>query len=76
MDTSKLKKFAQFARRTLREQISAKLALVRASGSAARREHPESVNRLEEAIKQTGEEQVIERVAYTWFNRFCALRFM
>ncbi|MBS0355308.1 MAG: BREX-1 system adenine-specific DNA-methyltransferase PglX [Proteobacteria bacterium] len=76
MDTSKFKKFAQFARRTLREQISAKLALVRASGSAARREHPESVNRLEEAIKQTGEEQVIERVAYTWFNRFCALRFM
>lgn len=76
MDTSKLKKFAQFARRTLREQVSAKLALVRASGSAARREHPESVNRLEEAIKQTGEEQVIERVAYTWFNRFCALRFM
>ena len=76
MDTSKLKKFAQFARRTLREQISAKLALVRASESAARREHPESVSRLEEAIKQTGEEQVIERVAYTWFNRFCALRFM
>ena len=76
MDTSKLKKFAQFARRTLREQIGAKLALVRASGSAARREHPESVNRLEEAIKQTGEDQVIERVAYTWFNRFCALRFM
>lgn len=76
MDTSKLKKFAQFARRTLREQISAKLVLVRASGSAARREHPESVSRLEEAIKQTGEEQVIERVAYTWFNRFCALRFM
>lgn len=76
MDTSKLKKFAQFARRTLREQISAKLALVRASGSAARREHPESVNRLEEAIKHSSEEQVIERVAYTWFNRFCALRFM
>ncbi len=76
MDTSKLKKFAQFARRTLREQISAKLTLVRASGSTARREHAEAVNRLEEAIKQTGEEQVIERVAYTWFNRFCALRFM
>ncbi len=76
MDTSKLKKFAQFARRTLREQISAKLALVHASGSAARREHPKSVSRLEEAIKQAGAEPVIERVAYTWFNRFCALRFM
>ena len=26
--------------------------------------------------KSRGEDQVIERVAYTWFNRFCALRFM
>src|SRR5699024_5761577 len=27
-------------------------------------------------IKQKGYEQVIEEVAYTWFNRFIALRFM
>ena len=32
MDTSKLKKFAQFARRTLIGQVSAKLALVMAEG--------------------------------------------
>ena len=38
MDTNKLKKFAQFARRTLREQVAAKLALVLSNGSAARRE--------------------------------------
>ncbi len=44
--------------------------------SAARRERAESVKKLEEAIKELGNEQVIERVAYIWFNRFCALRFM
>lgn len=76
MDTSKLKKFAQFARRTLREQISAKLALVLSDGSAARRESAEAVKKLEDAIKKGGRDHVIERVAYTWFNRFCALRFM
>ncbi len=76
MDTSKLKKFAQFARRTLREQISAKLVLVLSDGSAARRESAEAVKKLEDAIKKSGRDQVIERVAYTWFNRFCALRFM
>ncbi|MFU6973849.1 BREX-1 system adenine-specific DNA-methyltransferase PglX [Pseudomonas aeruginosa] len=77
MDTSKLKKFAQFARRTLREQVSAKLALVLSSNSAARRESPQAVKKLEEAIAQSGgQDPVIERVAYTWFNRFCALRFM
>ncbi|WP_132980267.1 BREX-1 system adenine-specific DNA-methyltransferase PglX [Pigmentiphaga sp. D-2] len=77
MDTSKLKKFAQFARRTLREQVSAKLALVFSTNSAARRESPQAVKKLEEAIAQSGgQDPVIERVAYTWFNRFCALRFM
>lgn len=76
MDTSKLKKFAQFARRTLREQIAAKLALVLLDGSSARRENPAAVRKLEGAIKQQGKESVIERVAYIWFNRFCALRFM
>ena len=76
MDTSKLKKFAQFARRTLSEQISAKLALVLSDGSAARRESPAAVKKLEEAIKDHGKAWVTERVAYIWFNRFCALRFM
>lgn len=77
MDTSKLKKFAQFARRTLREQVSAKLALVLSPNSAARRESPQAVKKLEETIAQSGgQDPVIERVAYTWFNRFCALRFM
>ena len=76
METAKLKKFAQFARRSLLEQVSAKLKLVLAENSAARRERAEAVKKLEEAIKNHGKEQVIERVAYIWFNRFCALRFM
>lgn len=76
METAKLKKFAQFARRSLVEQVSAKLKLVLAESSAARRERAEAIKKVEEAIKNHGKEQVIERVAYIWFNRFCALRFM
>ena len=76
MDTSKLKKFAQYARRSLHEHVGTKLALVLSAGSAARREHPQAVTKLEQAIATSGPEQITERVAYTWFNRLCALRFM
>ena len=76
METSKLKKFAQYARRSLIAQVSAKLKLVLSENSAARRENPATVKRLEHEIKGKSLAQVIERVAYTWFNRFCALRFM
>jgi len=76
METAKLKKFGQFARRSLQEQVSTKLEIVLAESSSARRESTEAIKKLEEAIKEHGKEQVIERVAYIWFNRFCALRFM
>ncbi|WP_028584968.1 BREX-1 system adenine-specific DNA-methyltransferase PglX [Desulfogranum mediterraneum] len=76
METAKLKKFAQFARRNLMEQVAAKLNMVLAEGSAARREKSEAIKRLDEAIGQHSQEQVTEQVAYIWFNRFCALRFM
>ena len=76
METTKLKKFAQFARRSLIEQVSTRLKLVLAEGSAARRESAGAVRELEKAIQEHGRDQVIDRVAYTWFNRFCALRFM
>lgn len=76
METAKLKKFAQFARRILIEQVSAKLKLVLGEESSARRERPQVIKKLEEVVFEQGEEQVIERVAYIWFNRFCALRFM
>ena len=76
METAKLKKFAQYARRSLIDQVSSKLVLVLAEDSAARRESMKAVKKLEEQISEHGEEQVIEKIAYIWFNRFCALRFM
>ncbi|MGL1038331.1 BREX-1 system adenine-specific DNA-methyltransferase PglX [Vibrio vulnificus] len=76
MDTSRLKKFAQFARRSLIEQVQTKLKLVLAEDSLARRESPKAVKELENKKQELGEEQLLEQVAYTWFNRFCALRFM
>ena len=99
METAKLKKFAQFARRSLLEQVSAKLKMVLAENSTARREKPKTVAEIEKAISKQpsvishqssviskGKEPaegwrlsadgLIERVAYIWFNRFCALRFM
>ncbi|ESQ75036.1 BREX-1 system adenine-specific DNA-methyltransferase PglX [Asticcacaulis sp. AC402] len=76
MDTNALKKFAQDARRQLIAQVGSKLAKVLAAGSAARRESSEAVKELEKEIARASEDQVVERVAYTWFNRFTALRFM
>jgi len=63
MDTSKLKRFAQFARRTLGDQVSAKLALVLSDGSAARRENAAAVKKLEEAIKALLQEKADARKA-------------
>lgn len=76
METTKLRRFAQYARRTLMELVETRLQLVLQAESAARRESTTAVKKLEVAIKQSGQNQVIERVAYIWFNRFCALRFM
>lgn len=76
MDTGKLKKFAQEARTQLMAQVAAKLELVLAEGSAARREAPAAVKELLGEIARSDKQQVIEKVAYTWFNRFTALRFM
>ena len=76
METTKLRRFAQFARRTLLELVEARLLLVLMPESAARREKPAAVKQLEQEIRESSREQVIDRVAYTWFNRFCALRYM
>lgn len=76
METTKLRRFAQYARRTLLEQVGTKMDMVLAIDSAARRENYKAVQDLEKQIKDASKEHVIEKVAYTWFNRFCALRFM
>ncbi len=76
MDTNALKKFAQSARNFLISQVTAKLAVVIDPASAARRENPAAMKKLDAAIAQNGKVEIIEQVAYTWFNRFTALRFM
>lgn len=76
MDTTKLKKFAQYARRSLKEQVSTKLLRVLATDSVARRENPQAVAELAKLVANTSQEQVVDKVAYIWFNRFCAMRFM
>lgn len=76
MDTAGLKKFAQLARGSLIEQIGSKLEFVLKPESSARREYPTTVNQLEKAMAVQGKASLIDQVAYTWFNRFCALRFM
>lgn len=76
MDTNALKKFAQAARNLLKDQVAAKLDMVLSENSAARRESEKAVKDLESTVKRTSKEQVVEQVAYTWFNRFTALRYM
>ena len=76
METTKLKRFAQYARTTLIDTVTTKLNFVLAQDSSARREYPKAVEKLEKEINRTSKEQVIEKVAYIWFNRFIALRFM
>ncbi|MBY6082088.1 BREX-1 system adenine-specific DNA-methyltransferase PglX [Ruegeria arenilitoris] len=76
MDTNALKKFAQDARTQLIEQVASRFDRVIAESSIERREHPQIVKQLDKAVSRDGRAQVIDKVAYTWFNRFTALRFM
>jgi type II restriction/modification system DNA methylase subunit YeeA len=76
MNTNALKKFAQEARRKLLEQVGAKLEYVLHTDTPELREKADQVQKLREAIQNTSREQVIDKVTYTWFNRFMALRFM
>ncbi len=76
MNTNQLKRFAQEARRKLIQQITAKLDWVSNSDSPELREKTKQLDALNKALRQSSKEQVVEQVAYTWFNRFVALRFM
>ncbi|MEE9368274.1 MAG: BREX-1 system adenine-specific DNA-methyltransferase PglX [Pontiella sp.] len=75
METAQLKKMAQGARRYLIEQVGYKLNQILTTDSGEYRDS-RVVKDLMAEVRQHGDEQVIERVAYIWFNRFCALRFM
>ena len=89
MDKNAIKKFAIWARRKLIERVSQRAAIYGITAEDCGDPEAESVNgKLLSAsernlrrilicsIKEKGFEQIIEEVAYTWFNRFAALRFM
>ena len=76
MDTSRLKSFAQRTRVELMSQVARRLEMALAEDSAERREAPAAMKELADKIARDGDRQVIEQVAYTWFNRFTALRYM
>lgn len=76
MNTSTMKNFAQATRRQLLAQVEARLEQVLSTDSAALREKLGVINELRSQLKQKGKQNLIEEVAYTWFNRLCALRYM
>lgn len=76
MDTNRLKKFAQSARRKLLEQVRARLNYVLNTDTPELREKQTQLNQIKKEIKAVDEKVFIDRIAYIWFNRFTALRFM
>ncbi|MGF0117426.1 BREX-1 system adenine-specific DNA-methyltransferase PglX [Promicromonospora sp. Marseille-Q5078] len=81
MDTAPLKSFATSARTELIREVRARITAVLAQGSPERVEQPRAVTALERAIAaggggDKGRAHVADKVAYTWFNRIIALRFM
>lgn len=81
MDTGLLRSFGVWARRGLIGEVAARVAAVLAPGSVQRVELPGAVAALEQAVAtagggETGRATVADTVAYTWFNRIIALRFM
>ena len=76
MDSNKIKNLAFGARDALRREAAARIESALAEGSTERLERSKDVKALEASIKESGLEKVVDSSAYTWFNRFCALRYM
>ncbi|MGU3435045.1 BREX-1 system adenine-specific DNA-methyltransferase PglX [Actinomycetes bacterium M1A6_2h] len=81
METASLKSFATWARTALIREVTARIAAVLAPASPERVEQSNVVAALEKAVHAAGgggkgRSAVADRVAYTWFNRIIALRFM
>ena len=89
MEKNAIKKFAIWARRELIERVSQKAMQYGIEKDTIVDDTADSINgkiltdtqknqrkTLISQIKTKGYEEVIEEVAYTWFNRFIALRFM
>jgi hypothetical protein len=80
METAPLKSFAAWARTSLIREVSARISVVLPS-QELRQEQPNAVAALEKAISAAGggdkgRDALADKVAYTWFNRIIALRFM
>jgi hypothetical protein len=75
-ETAGLRGFASKARADLLKEVGARVTVVLAENSVARSESASAVRALEDVIARDGREVVVDRVAYTWFNRIIALRFM
>ena len=89
MDKNAIKKYAIWARRELIDRVTKRAAVFGVSKEDVGDPNADSVNghllsdaekrqrqALIRRIEEKGYEQVMEEVAYTWFNRFAALRFM
>lgn len=89
MDKSAIKKYAVWARNELIARVTQKAEQYEITEKKTTPADAESINgrlltsaeknqrkALIEKIQADGFEQVMEEVAYTWFNRFTALRFM
>ena len=89
MDKNAIKKYATWARRELISRVAQRAAIYEITKDHISDPEADVLNdkvltsaekkerkALIEEINKKGYEEVIEEVAYTWFNRFCALRFM
>jgi len=81
METAPLKSFATWARTSLIREVTARIAVVLAPASPERVERLKAVEALAKAVAAAGggdkgRVAVADKVAYTWFNRIIALRFM
>ena len=76
MNTNQLKRFAQEARTKLLQQVGAKMNYVLSQDTSELRGKADTLQKLNEEIHRHGKQAMIDKVAYTWFNRLVALRFM
>jgi hypothetical protein len=75
-NTAALKTFAQQTRAKLISLITTKMQFVLNEDTAVLRGYEREIGELRKQIAEKTEKIVIEEVAYTWFNRVMALRFM
>ncbi len=79
MKGSALERFAQEARIQLQKEVRARLNLIqKGDASIDLIENRNAVNALNKHLEElkSDEDALVEEVAYTWFNRISALRFM